>query len=656
MGQPADHASVGEHATILGHNIQNSTFTALLREPTSFPAQLPRPVEDFTGRTAEIEQLVEFAGHGAAVVVTAIEGTAGVGKTALAVHAGHQVKHQFPDGQLYADLLGYTVGRTSATPGDVAAGFLHSLGIPAEDIPTQAEARTAAFRDIVSRRRLLVVLDNARREDQVRPLLPASGSSLVIVTSRHVLAGLDGVQRMPLDVLTEEEALDLLATTAGRQRVAAEPEAAHQVNIRCGKLPLAVRIAGRLLETEPGLTVADLAAALGDERERLAELKAGDLAVRSAFELSFRALPDEPSRMFTLLGLHPGPEISVDAAMALDGTATTRQIARLMRELHHAHLLESVSAGRYRMHDLIRLFAADRAAEDLHDVESGAAAQRLVVYYVRATQQAVRDLHGDESGARRAAAWLGNERDVVEAIETSLRGPSLNPRRVWLYMSLYAHIHYQRSESILAEHKNGSRTKIFCLERARLISNLAVAVRAHARNLATSTSSSPRLLQVFRHKRSTSAELSQIDRVAAELEQIAAHLRIDPNLETIVSTADTLSFLIESKNALMATIPIEDTQLASALREEVELWREASPLLDRINDLNVQLVASMDPLATAHEEFARLMAKFANDFAAAGDRRSSRHFRRVAWAWQIQAKWIRRRRAELDAILGHGPS
>lgn len=665
MGTTGDHASVGDHATVGGHNIQNSTIvnstvTLALRDPSTFPRQLPRPVDDFTGRDAEVEQLVGLADAGAAVVVTAIEGTAGVGKTALAVHAAHQVKDRFPDGQLYADLLGYTVGRTPTPPGEVVEGFLRSLGVPAEDIPAHTDARAAAFRDVVSRRRLLVVLDNARHEGQIRPLLPASGSSLVIVTSRTVLAGLDGVVRLPLDVLTEDEALTLLATTVGGERVASDPTSAREVVASCGRLPLAVRIAGRLLETDPALTVADLAQALADERERLAELAVGDLAVRSAFELSHRALSDDLGRMFSLIGLHPCQEISADAAAALCGDLTSQQAGRLLRDLHHAHLLELAGAGRYRTHDLIRLFASDCAGRDFAPDERRSAVDRLVAGYVAAARQAIDD---------EAMDWLEVERDVLEVLQDTVdRWIDGTPNEQWAWFDLALNTvmtHRQvgqlrqdlvtddewvrqlcgqaaqfavhsaaRGHELAKEMRVGASLARF-LSRVRRIykrqpwafADVAAKAADDTRQIAVNLENMADGLAAATRPAALTCSAGDFERIAAELRRLAEHCR-------------------HSKDERLAA---DFDGLAGTCSSDADYCRDRGGLLDKMADGHAEAIRLVDENVTIREGWIQTSEKSAARWEKKGDLRRSDEFRQIAREWRRLIDRARQGLAEVRA-------
>ena len=288
------------------------------------PRMLPRDIASFTGRQQELQELVDgaigAAESGGVVGIYAVGGMAGIGKTALAVHAAYRMLPQFPDGQLFADLRGYTAGQALAEPGEILDMFLRRLGVDVADLPASVDERSGMLRDRLASKRVLMVLDNAATESQVRPLLPGAGGSVVVITSRGSLAGLEVDHRVGLNVLPADQATVLLASLIGPKRAAAEPEALRQVRDFCGCLPLALQIAGQNLAVRPSWTVARLAEMLTDEQDRLDTLEAGDRQVRSAFMVSYRQLPESDARMFRLLGLHPGPDLDVPLRRAWPGS------------------------------------------------------------------------------------------------------------------------------------------------------------------------------------------------------------------------------------------------------------------------------------------------------------------------------------------------
>ncbi|MEJ3744409.1 BTAD domain-containing putative transcriptional regulator [Actinomycetes bacterium KLBMP 9797] len=359
------------------------------------PAQLPADVSGFTGRADHLRGLDELlparARAATAVVISAIAGTAGIGKTALAVHWGHRVRAQFPDGQLYVDLRGFAP-EAPVRPVEALAHLLRSLGEPAERIPTDVQTAGGRYRSLLANRQLLVVLDNAVDADQVRPLLPGSSGCLVLVTSRDRLTGLlarEGARSVTLDVLTRDEAHTLLATILGRDRVAAEPAATAELARICSYLPLALRVAAANLTSHPWPSIADYVAALraGD---RLTELDVdGDeeTGVRRAFDLSYRTLPADTRRVFRLLGLVPGPDVTAEAVAALAGTGAAHA-RRLLDRLVTVHLVNQPGHGRYTCHDLLRHYAAERAGSEDTVVDREAALRRLHDWYLHGADRA----------------------------------------------------------------------------------------------------------------------------------------------------------------------------------------------------------------------------------------------------------------------------
>lgn len=311
------------------------------------PAQLPLDPAGFTGREEELARLEKVLGASSArptaVVVSAVSGTAGVGKTALAVHWAHRARDRFPDGQLYVNLRGYDPDRPLTAP-DALVRFLTALGVSEQDIPPEQDDRAARYRTEVADRRMLIVLDNAATVEQVRPLLPGTGSCAVLVTSRDSLAGLvarEGAQRLDLDLLPADAARTLLRRLIG-PRAEAEPDAVDALAAQCARLPLALRVAAELAVTRPGTPLTDLVAELADQQRRLYLLDAeGDprAAVVTVFSWSLRQLPPEAARTFRLLGLHPGPDLDAHAAAALTGS-TVPDARRALEILARAHLVQ----------------------------------------------------------------------------------------------------------------------------------------------------------------------------------------------------------------------------------------------------------------------------------------------------------------------------
>ncbi|MEV0602825.1 BTAD domain-containing putative transcriptional regulator [Streptomyces sp. NPDC050315] len=346
------------------------------------PQQLPATVADFTGRAAFVAELGQqlATAEGSVMAVSALTGIGGVGKTTLAVHVAHAAREHFPDGQLYVDLQG--AGHTPAEPEAVLGAFLRALGTPDSSIPDGMEERAALYRSTLAGRRVLALLDNARDSAQVRPLLPGTEGCAALITSRARMIDLAGAHLIDLDVMSPEEALTLFTRIVGEERVGAERKAAMDVVGACGFLPLAIRIAASRLASRRTWTVSVLARKLADERRRLDELRAGDLAVKATFELGYGQLEPAQARAFRLLGLADGPDISLAAAAALlDMDVDAAE--ELIESLVDASLLESAAPGRYRFHDLVRLYARACAERDEHPPsERTAALSRLLDFYL----------------------------------------------------------------------------------------------------------------------------------------------------------------------------------------------------------------------------------------------------------------------------------
>lgn len=370
---------------------------------TPVPRELPADVAAFTGRAGELATLDAFLpaatepGSGpdlapGPVVISAVSGTAGAGKTALAVHWAHRVARHFPDGQLYVNLRGFDPEQP-VTADDALAGFLGALGVTSPDFPLGEAARAARYRSLLAGRRLLVVLDNAATEEQVRPLLPGSPSVMVIVTSRTTLPGLvarDGARRLDLDLLPGDDAVALLHTLIG-DRVNDDPAATQALAGLCARLPLALRVAAERAAARPGMPLATLVDELADERDRLQLLDAGGDArgaVASVLSWSYRHLPGDVAQMFRLLGLHPAQDWDRHAAAALAAT-TPGRAGQLLDTLARTHLIQAAGPGRYGMHDLLRAYAAELAATHDPDQARQAALTRLFDYYLAACAAAM---------------------------------------------------------------------------------------------------------------------------------------------------------------------------------------------------------------------------------------------------------------------------
>jgi DNA-binding SARP family transcriptional activator/tetratricopeptide (TPR) repeat protein len=408
------------------------------------PRQLPAAAAHFVGRTRELaalSALLERAGGDTPgmVVISAIGGTAGVGKTALAVHWAHQIAKDFPDGQLYANLRGFDPSGIPLFPARVVRKFLVALGMPADQIPADFDAQVDAYRSMLAGKRMLIVLDNARDADQVRPFLPATSACLVIVTSRSKLAGLvaaEGAHSLTLDVLSATEAHELLASRLGTERVARDRGAADELIRLCARLPLALTIAAARAAIRPGFSLTAVAGELREARSHLDALDPGDTdtSIRAIFSWSCRSLTAPAARMFRLLGVHPGPDISACAAASLAGLAPS-QARMVLGELSMASLITEHAPGRFAFHDLLRAYAGEQASIVDGEAPCQAAIHRVLDHYLHTARAAAgllfpaRGAPGADPtcpgavpehfvGFEQAWAWLDAEYPVLIAMTT----------------------------------------------------------------------------------------------------------------------------------------------------------------------------------------------------------------------------------------------
>jgi len=367
------------------------------------PAQLPHPIPDFTGRQAELDRLDALAdrdsgGSGPNVVITAITGTAGVGKTALAVHWAHSVSKRFPDGQLYVNLRGFDPTGSAMKPAEAIRGFLDAFGVTPQQLPANLEAQVALYRSLLAGRRVLVLLDNAADEDQVRPLLPGSYGCLVIVTSRSELSGLivtEGARPVVVDLMSVPEARQLLSRRIGENRTSVEPQAVDGIIALCARLPLALMLVAARAATHSGFGLSALASELREAGSSLDVFDGDDQAtnVRAVFSWSYQRLSVPGRRLFRLLGLHFGPDISVPAVASLAGLPRG-QIRPALTELARAHLVDERIPGRYTFHDLLRAYAAEVARAHDSDDYRFRARHRVLDHYLHTS------CHADELLAR----------------------------------------------------------------------------------------------------------------------------------------------------------------------------------------------------------------------------------------------------------------
>ena len=431
------------------------------------PAQLPTDIADFTGRASQVEELCTRLSSSrgeqgpAAVRLALVTGTGGLGKTTFAVRVARLLAPQFPDGQLYVNLLAATL---PVDPAEVLARFLRDFGLDSAAIPADPDERAGRYRTLLAGRRALIVLDDARDAAQVRPLLPGSASCAVLITTRGQMPGLAGARTVDLDVLPPHEARRLFDLVAGEERAAAEPTATDDVLTVCAGLPLAIRIAGARLAARSSWTIRALADRLADEHKRLDVLRAGDLGVRASFEVSFTSLPGpetpggvDPARAFRLLGLWTGPSISLPAVSALLGDEEDA-VADALDVLVDAHLLESPDPDRYWFHDLLRVYAADRAHTKETEHDRIAAITRLLTWYLHTVDAAAgvisphyarvplgQESRGEDfSSLDRALAWCEGERSGLVAATRLAAAVGLH-EIAWKLAAASMSFYYRRS-------------------------------------------------------------------------------------------------------------------------------------------------------------------------------------------------------------------
>jgi DNA-binding SARP family transcriptional activator/tetratricopeptide (TPR) repeat protein/DNA-binding XRE family transcriptional regulator len=441
---------------------------AAATDASTVPAQLPAVVAGFTGRARQLAELDAILGQGAqhdtaAVVISAIGGTAGVGKTALAVYWAHRVRDRFPGGQLYVNLHGFSPTGPARSPTEVIRGFLEALGVPAQKVPADLDALVALYRSRLADKQMLILLDNARDADQVRPLLPGSPTSMVVVTSRNHLAGLlvESARPLLVDLLTAEEARQLLASRLGEPRVAAEPDATTEIIESCARLPLALSIVAAHAAIHPTFALATFAEELRDNHHRLDALAGEDVTtdVRAVFSWSYQALTAEGARLFRLLGLHPGPDIAAAAAASL-AALPRAETRRLLGELARANLIVEHTPGRYTFHDLLRAYAAELAHHLDTDEERYAATHRLLDHYLHTAHIGDRLLYPTRdplaltpphpgiipeqlADFEQALAWFTTERPVLLAAVDHAETTGFDAHTWQLAWTLWTFLHRQ---------------------------------------------------------------------------------------------------------------------------------------------------------------------------------------------------------------------
>jgi DNA-binding SARP family transcriptional activator/tetratricopeptide (TPR) repeat protein len=385
------------HQAVLNRDTALDTSPVTRPHPVSpRPRQLPSDVTGFSGRTEALKALDELLARRSEatgpVVISAIAGTAGVGKTALAVHWAHRVADRFNDGQMYINLRGFDAGGAPVDPATAIRGFLDALAVPPERVPAGLDAQTSLYRSLLADKQVLVVLDNASDPDQIRPLLPGAPGCLVLVTSRNQLAGLvatDGAIPLPIDLLPDEEARQLLAARLGGDRIAAEPQAVADLLTACAGLPLALAIVAARAAARPAFSLAAIAEQVRHTETGLAPWTGPDPAsdLRAVFSWSYRALDPAAARLFRLLGLHPGPDLAAPAAASL-ASVPLPQAHRLLAHLTEANLIIEHLPGRYILHDLLRTYATEMVETHDSEPDRHTAQRRLLDHYVHAVYTA----------------------------------------------------------------------------------------------------------------------------------------------------------------------------------------------------------------------------------------------------------------------------
>ena len=430
---------------------------------------LPRDTDAFTGRTGEMDRLVavsETAATAAVIGIHAVDGMAGIGKTAFAVHAAHLLAARFPDGQIFLRLHAHTAGQRPVDPAEALATLLLSAGVAPQQIPPGLEARSASWRGHLAGKKVLLVLDDAAGSDQVRPLLPGTAGCLVLLTSRRRLTALEEAAPISLGTLPPGEAADLFIRSAARPGLQPADAAVAEIARLCGYLPLAIRLVAAGLRHHPAWTVTDLAADLVTARDRLAAMRAEDVSVAAAFDLSCQDLTAGQQRLFRRLGLHPGADIDAYAAAALDDT-NLQATRRRLGELYDQNLIGEPARGRYRLHDLLREYARTRAAAD-GPADNQAAIGRLLDYYLHTAVAASRHIAwrtsiadpplrgpapacAPELGTEdEAVAWLGTERANLHACAgyAAAHGRLVHAVRIPVAMSGFLHIQGHWNEAV----------------------------------------------------------------------------------------------------------------------------------------------------------------------------------------------------------------
>lgn len=579
------------------------------------PRQLPPEVRSFAGRTTELAELTRLADQSGPVVISAIDGTAGIGKTALAIHWAHSVADRFPDGQLYLNLRGFGVAGSPMSPADAVRSLLDGLGVAPDDLPAGLDAQVGRYRSLLAGRRALVVLDNARDADQVRPLLPGTSGGLALVTSRNRLSSLvsrEGAEPLALGLLSIEEGRLLLSRRLGAARIAAEPDAADEIITRCAGLPLALAIVAGRAAARPQPALSTLAEQLREAR--LDSLSAGDPNgdLRSVLSWSYHSLGPGAARLLRLLGRHPGPGFSAATAASMAGMPWPR-LRPLLAELTEANLLTEPAPGRYAFHDLVHAYAAELAGP----AEGRAAVHRLLDHYVHSAHAAVRQLNRhlepiDLDPPRRGAApqrptdhqqamgWFAAEHAAaLAAVTQAATGgwyshawrlawaltPYLERRGPWLAL-VTAHRAVLAAAEAAADGFVQARAH-FSLGRATLRLGQVDEARAHLR----------RALRLHRHRRDLPALALTHDSLAELCGRQGRHAEALQHARQALRLSRTTGHRIGQARALN-TVGWLESQLGR-YQEGLTACRRALALFQELTD-QPGLAATWDSLGYAH--------------------------------------------------------
>ncbi|SNX88419.1 helix-turn-helix protein [Streptomyces sp. TLI_55] len=591
------------------------------------PRQLPPDLAVFRGHEHALKTAhgltSEIAEEGGHVVVSAIGGMGGVGKTTLAVHWAHQVADRFPDGQLYVNLRGFEEAGHPLDPAEALGGFLTALGVPDGDIPRGTEERSALFRERTATRRLIVVLDNARDEEQVRPLLPVSTGCLTIITSRSRLTGLavgEGARLIGLDVWTHDEALAALAARVGEERCRAEPQAAAALVRLCGFLPLAIAIVAAQLSAAPQLPLLVALRELRETESVLDVLSAGTRRddVRAVFSWSYQALPPETAAFFRHLALHPGPSLSTEAAASLSGIPMP-EARRHLRRLTSANLLSRDAEGRYVLHDLVRAYGTELAVDEKDDILG--ARTRLLDYLRHNAHEAngflgatsLRASHPPAEGVvsvaphtrEEALDWFRQEEATVMSALRSVDDPRLLRLRMTFTQNWVAYY------SVMGRWSDEIETKRVALDAALALDD-PVAVARNAADLARALAETG---QADEADRQIELMLGQLDRITP-MEQAAVERSIgwvrgrqkrhEEALHHARRALDIYRTLGDERGMAREMNAVGwYFALLGRYEETVALCEEAIPLLRRDGNIRIE-AAAWDTLAYARQRLGDL--------------------------------------------------